>query len=210
MCHQIWCVFNQTAVNVNRLVWMNFRRQRDSSGTATILGRRIGLKPVDSLHFLWYIPHPFAQRIKIQPLWSLKQPKTTSTLVWYDQIDEMKGEIYVAFNTSHLPVTVSLPIRPGYRWEPLVDTSKFSPYDFLSDDLPDRAIAIKQYAHFLDSNIYPMLRYSSVVLLLRPEAWPWFNIDIVVVHEGWNHRPCTYSLAFLVDKRLHGCLETTN
>ncbi|KAA8522692.1 hypothetical protein F0562_009146 [Nyssa sinensis] len=41
------------------------------------------------------------------------------------QIDSKKGELYVAFNTSHLPVTITLPERPGYRWEPLVDTSKF-------------------------------------------------------------------------------------
>jgi len=37
------------------------------------------------------------------------------------QKDETKGEIYVAFNTSHLPVVVGLPPRPGFRWEPVVD-----------------------------------------------------------------------------------------
>ncbi|XP_042444281.1 isoamylase 1, chloroplastic-like isoform X1 [Zingiber officinale] len=107
----------------------------------------------------WHGHHPG------MPDWS-----ETSRFVAFSMTDEMKGEIYVAFNTSHLPVTVSLPIRPGFQWEPLVDTGKFSPYDFLSDDLPDRAIATKLYAHFLDSNVYPMLRYSSVVLLLRPDA----------------------------------------
>lgn len=64
---------------------------------------------------------------------------------------------------------VTLPERPGYRWGPLVDTSKPAPYDFLSRDLPEREIAIKQYAHFLDANLYPMLSYSSVILLLSPD-----------------------------------------
>lgn len=85
----------------------------------------------------------------------------------------MKGEIYVAFNTSHLPVTVSLPKRPGSRWEALVDTSKPAPFDFLSNDLPEKETAIKQYAHFLDANLYPMLSYSSIILLLSPDEDAW-------------------------------------
>lgn len=92
----------------------------------------------------------------------------------------MKGEIYVAFNASHLPVTISLPERPGYRWEPLVDTGKPAPYDFLSPDVPEREIVVKQYAHFLDANLYPMLSYSSIILLLTPyvEASSWAYIHI--------------------------------
>lgn len=85
------------------------------------------------------------------------------------QIDSVKGELYVAFNASHLPVTIALPERLGYRWEPLVDTGKPVPFDFLSNDLPERETAIQQYAHFLDSNLYPMLSYSSVILLLSPD-----------------------------------------
>lgn len=81
----------------------------------------------------------------------------------------MKGEIYVAFNTSHLAVMITLPERPGYRWEPLVDTSKPAPFDFLSKEVQGRDIAIKQYAQFLDANLYPMLSYSSIILLLSPD-----------------------------------------
>lgn len=92
----------------------------------------------------------------------------TSRLVAFTLVDSVKREIYIAFNSSHLPATVSLPERPGYRWEPLVDTSKPAPFDFLSSDLPDRDIAVKQYAHFLDANLYPMLSYSSIILLLSP------------------------------------------
>ncbi|XVF19054.1 hypothetical protein REPUB_Repub11eG0077200 [Reevesia pubescens] len=99
-----------------------------------------------------------------KPDWS-----DTSRFVAFTLIDFVKGEIYVAFNTSHLPVTITLPERPGYRWEPLVDTSKPVPFDFLSNELPERDIAIKQYAQFLDANLYPMLSYSSIILLLSPD-----------------------------------------
>lgn len=94
----------------------------------------------------------------------------TSRFVAFSLLDSVKGEIYVAFNTSHLTVIVTLPERPGYRWEPLVDTAKPAPYDFLSCDLPDRELAIGQYAHFLDSSQYPMLSYSSIILILVPEV----------------------------------------
>ncbi|KAM3694104.1 hypothetical protein ACJW30_07G033700 [Castanea mollissima] len=93
----------------------------------------------------------------------------TSRFVAFTLIDSVKGEIYVAFNASHLPVVITLPEHPGFRWEPLVDTSKPTPYDFLSIDLPGRDIAYDQYAHFLDANLYPMLSYSSIILILSPE-----------------------------------------
>lgn len=84
-------------------------------------------------------------------------------------MDSVKGELYIAFNTSHLAVTIALPERPGYRWGPLVDTGKPAPFDFLCDDVPDRDIAIRQYVHFLDNNLYPMISYSSIILTLRPD-----------------------------------------
>ncbi|KDP34860.1 hypothetical protein JCGZ_09148 [Jatropha curcas] len=93
----------------------------------------------------------------------------TSRFVAFTVTDTVKGEIYVAFNAKHLPVTVALPERLGYRWEPLVDTGKASPFDFLSGDVPEREIAIKQYSHFLDANLYPMHSYSSIILTLSPD-----------------------------------------
>ncbi|KAJ7973702.1 isoamylase 1, chloroplastic [Quillaja saponaria] len=83
--------------------------------------------------------------------------------------DSVKGEIYIAFNSSHLPVTITLPERPGYSWEPLVDTSKPTPYDFLPPDIPGRDIALQQYTQFLDANLYPMLSYSSIILVRIPD-----------------------------------------
>ncbi|KAK3437526.1 hypothetical protein EUGRSUZ_C02189 [Eucalyptus grandis] len=100
-----------------------------------------------------------------KPDWS-----ENSRFVAYTMVDSVRGEIYIAFNASHLPVTVVLPERPGYRWEPLVDTSKPAPFDFLSSDLPERDVAVKQYAQFLDSNLYPMLSYSSIILSLSPDT----------------------------------------
>ncbi|XP_057417188.1 isoamylase 1, chloroplastic [Lotus japonicus] len=99
-----------------------------------------------------------------KPDWS-----ETSRFVAFTMVDSVKREIYIAFNTSHLPVTITLPERPGYRWEPLVDTGKSAPYDFLTPDLPGRDIAIQQYAQFLDANLYPMLSYSSIILLRTPD-----------------------------------------
>ncbi|KAI3868383.1 hypothetical protein MKW92_027144 [Papaver armeniacum] len=99
-----------------------------------------------------------------EPNWS-----ETSRFVAFSLVDSVKGEIYIAFNTSHLPVMVTLPERQGYRWNPLVDTSKAAPFDFLSDDIAEKDMAIKQYAQFLDANLYPMLSYSSIILLLSPE-----------------------------------------
>ncbi|XP_048228967.1 isoamylase 1, chloroplastic isoform X2 [Ricinus communis] len=93
----------------------------------------------------------------------------TSRFVAFTLNDSVKGEIYVAFNANHLPVTIALPEQPGYRWQPLVDTGKPAPFDFFSSDIPDRDIAYKQYAHFLDANLYPMLSYSSVILTLSPD-----------------------------------------
>eukprot|EP01018_Ginkgo_biloba_P027663 Gb_26115 [translate_table: standard] len=94
----------------------------------------------------------------------------SSRFVAFTIVDSIKGELYIAFNTSHLPVTVTLPERPGFKWEPLVDTSKLSPYDFLVDDLPYRSVAIAQYAQFLSASIYPMLSYSSIILVLFPDG----------------------------------------
>ncbi|KAG6741042.1 hypothetical protein POTOM_056526 [Populus tomentosa] len=112
---------------------------------------------------------PTAERLQ----WHGHAPGTpdwseTSRFVAFTLIDSVKCEIYIAFNASHLPVTITLPERPAYRWEPLVDTGKPAPFDFLSGDLPERDTAMKQYSHFLEANLYPMLSYSSIILVLLP------------------------------------------
>ncbi|CAN4084915.1 unnamed protein product [Withania somnifera] len=114
---------------------------------------------------------PTAERLQ----WHGHAPRTpdwseTSRFVAFTLVDKVKGELYVAFNASHLPVTITLPEEPGYRWWPLVDTGKPAPFDILADDVPERETAAKQYSHFLDVNQYPMLSYSSIILLLSPDV----------------------------------------
>lgn len=81
----------------------------------------------------------------------------------------MKGEMYVAFNASHLPVVMCLPERGGYTWQPLIDTSKPPPYDFMDDDVADRQVAEAQFRGLLEGNAYPLLGYSAIVLTQRWE-----------------------------------------
>lgn len=64
---------------------------------------------------------------------------------------------------------VTLPDRVGAKWYPLVDTSKPTPYDFLVDDVPNIDVVLAQTSNFLNSNLYPMISYSSIVLVLKDE-----------------------------------------
>lgn len=86
------------------------------------------------------------------------------------QVDRQMRELYIAFNASHLPVMVTLPDRTGAKWYPLIDTSKPSPYDFLTEDVPHIDVVLAQTSNFLNSNLYPMISYSSIVLVLKDET----------------------------------------
>jgi isoamylase len=66
-------------------------------------------------------------------------------------------------------VMVTLPDRIGAKWYPLIDTSKPSPYDFLTDDVPNIEVALAQTSSFLSSSLYPMINYSAIVLVLKDE-----------------------------------------
>jgi len=90
----------------------------------------------------------------------------TSKFVAFTLVDQHKRELYIAFNASHLPVVVNLPERAGGKWYPLVDTSKPTPYDFLNEEVPNKEVALAQSSSFLNSNLYPMINYSSVILQL--------------------------------------------
>ncbi|XP_024544840.1 isoamylase 1, chloroplastic [Selaginella moellendorffii] len=126
----------------------NFRRQSESLGLGDF---------------------PTAERLE----WHGVVPETpdwseTSRFVAFSLVDAKKRELYIAFNTSHLPVLVTLPERPGFKWQPVVDSSKPAPYDFLADDIPDLATAYAQYSPLLNAQIYPMISYSSIILVLVP------------------------------------------
>lgn len=62
-----------------------------------------------------------APQLPHQPDWT-----DTSRLVAFTLSDGAGGGLYVAFNTSHLPRLLKLPLWGGRVWQPLVDTSKVS------------------------------------------------------------------------------------
>ncbi|KAL0346868.1 UNVERIFIED_CONTAM: Isoamylase 1, chloroplastic [Sesamum calycinum] len=133
---------------------------------------------------------PTAERLQ----WHGHTPATpdwsdTSRFVAFTLIDSVKGELYIAFNASHIGVTVALPERPGYRWEPLVDTGKAAPYDFLSDDLADRDTAMRQllksFQFLFESIVLKMKRRKDVEdvsddfaeFSLSPRSWKIPRLD---------------------------------
>ncbi len=70
--------------------------------------------------FLAFLPFPYpAPQLPHQPDWT-----DTSRLVAFTLSDGAGGGLYVAFNTSHLPRLLKLPVWGGRVWQPLVDTSK--------------------------------------------------------------------------------------
>ncbi|KAG2454971.1 hypothetical protein HYH02_000797 [Chlamydomonas schloesseri] len=97
----------------------------------------------------------------------------TSRLVAFTLHDGKGGGLYVAFNTSHLPKLLQLPRWGGRVWQPLVDTSKVAPYDFLAVDgvlsAEDVAAARRQMAMWTADHTFPVLPWSCVVLQSAPE-----------------------------------------
>ncbi|GIL94491.1 hypothetical protein Vretimale_670, partial [Volvox reticuliferus] len=103
-----------------------------------------------------------------QPDWS-----DTSRLVAFTLSDGKGGSLYVAFNTSHMPRLLRLPAWAGRVWQPLVDTSKVAPYDFLAADgvlsAADVAAARRSLAMWTTDHTYPVLPWSCIVLVSAPE-----------------------------------------
>ncbi len=68
-----------------------------------------------------------------QPDWS-----ESSRLVAYTINNGDGTGLYIAFNASHMPRVLTMPGQNqgwgGVVWQPLVDTSKLAPYDFLEPD----------------------------------------------------------------------------
>jgi isoamylase len=80
--------------------------------------------------------------------------------------------LYVAFNVSHRPVTLTLPAPgAGRRWRLVMDTSLPPPFDMPAEDVPadQRAAAAAQHA-CLGACIYTLLDRSTLVLEAQPEA----------------------------------------
>ncbi|GIL64820.1 hypothetical protein Vafri_18680 [Volvox africanus] len=103
-----------------------------------------------------------------QPDWA-----ETSRLVAFTLSDGKGGGLYVAFNTSHIPRLLRMPVWAGRVWQPLVDTSKVAPYDFLAADgvlsAGDVTAARRALAMWTADHTYPVLPWSCIVLVSAPE-----------------------------------------
>ncbi len=103
-----------------------------------------------------------------EPDWS-----ETSRLVAFTLTDGTPGAgmLYVAFNTSHLPVTLTLPPPgAGRRWRLVMDTGLPPPFDMPAADVPaeQRAAAAAQHA-CLRVCTYTLLDRTTVVMETEPE-----------------------------------------
>lgn len=97
----------------------------------------------------------------------------SSRLVAFTLHDGQGGGLFVAFNTSHLPVSLTLPKWGGRVWEPLADTSRMAPFDFLAPDeqlSPADVEAAKQsMAMWVADSAYTLLPWSCCILQSVPE-----------------------------------------
>ncbi|EFJ40420.1 1,4-alpha-glucan branching enzyme II, isoamylase, partial [Volvox carteri f. nagariensis] len=111
---------------------------------------------------------PAFTQLPHQPDWS-----ETSRLVAFTLSDGKGGGLYVAFNTSHMPRLLKLPNWAGRLWQPLLDTSKVAPYDFLAADgvlsVADVAAARRSMSMWTADHTYPVLPWSCIVLVSAPE-----------------------------------------
>jgi isoamylase len=101
-----------------------------------------------------------------QPDWS-----EGSRLVAFSLTDSPGGTpLYVAFNTSHRPVTLTLPSPgAGRRWSMVMDTALPPPFDMPADDVAAelRAAASAQHVS-LHACIYTLMDRSTLVLEALP------------------------------------------
>lgn len=93
----------------------------------------------------------------------------TSRFVAFSLRGEEAGrDLYVAFNTSHLPQLVDLPCIDGFEWQVLVDTSKEAPFDILAVDdcLSAEEVAAERSSvrSWTLHGTYPMLPWSCIIL----------------------------------------------
>jgi isoamylase len=107
-----------------------------------------------------------------QVAWHGRQPEKpdwseASRLVAFTLVDGPAcAPLYVAFNTSHLPVTLTLPTPgPGRRWRLVMDTALPPPYDMPAEDVPAslRSAAAAQHVS-LGACIYTLLDRATLVL----------------------------------------------
>jgi len=107
-----------------------------------------------------------------EPDWSDTSRMLAFTIAADPDCNFQARGIYVAWNASHLPVTVELPNWPGSKWLLVADTSKPAPFDFLAVDdklsAADAAGARNAMSMWTDDGLYPMLPRSCIILESLP------------------------------------------
>lgn len=165
---------NNTYCHDSMLNWLNWQQaEEDAYGLSRFMRLMIGIrsrhsqlqrtKYVNQGEIEWHGVEP------LQPDWS-----ETSRLVAFTQAGGSGSGIYVAFNTSHKAIVLKLPKWGGRIWQPLVDTSKVSPYDVL---VADEALSQEELEEVRGASSMwaaegycAVLPWSCVVLESVPEA----------------------------------------
>ncbi|KAL3147709.1 Iron-sulfur assembly protein 1 [Trebouxia sp. C0010 RCD-2024] len=164
---------NNTYCHDSPLNWFNWdQAQHDETGYARFFRCLVNLRKqrpelrrrsfMDGGAMTWHghMPH--------QAEWTEE-----TRLVAFSVSSPSQGGLYCAFNTSHKPQTVTLPHWPGLVWQPVMDSGKAAPYDFLhvDEDLSQEQLdsARAQMGMWTSEGCYPLLPYSSIVLEAMPE-----------------------------------------
>jgi len=164
---------NNTYCHDSPLNWLNWRQaQEDEGGFARFMRRLIRFRR----------SRPELQRTSFvtdrDVQWHGELPNTpdwteTSRLVAYTLVSPTGNGLFVAFNTSHTPKVLTLPKWPGRVWQPLADTSKLAPYDWLEEDetLSGEDVARARAAGIMYTadGVAPLLPWSAVIYESVPE-----------------------------------------
>ncbi|GAX79055.1 hypothetical protein CEUSTIGMA_g6495.t1 [Chlamydomonas eustigma] len=165
---------NNTYCHDSTLNWLNWSQAlEDATGFQRFTKHMVQLR----------MRHPELQRSQYvterEIQWHGEQPNTpdwseSSRLVAFSLNDFRGGGLYVAFNTAHTPRLLNLPRWQGIVWQPLVDSSKVAPYDFLTQDkeLSETEVIKARVAASMwtAENVYPVLPWSCIVLEAVPEV----------------------------------------
>ncbi len=93
--------------------------------------------------------------VPLDPQWENDNRFIAFTL----NIPDKGPDLYVAFNTSHLPLTITIPnAEKGKNWYWIVNTHNFPPDDFLDEDQP----------RMLEAHTVRIFSYSAMMLRAMP------------------------------------------
>ena len=159
---------NNTYCHDAALNWFDWdRATADDDGLVRFVAARTAFRA--SRPALRLRTHPTGSQVAwhgvlpLQPDWS-----ETARLVAFTLVDTPGSTpLYIAFNTSHVPLTLSLP-QPGAgrRWRLVMDTALPPPFDLPAEDVSaaERSAAAAQHAAVLGACVYTLLDRATLVL----------------------------------------------